>query len=107
MGAMRVIRPAAAAAVALLVLVACGCKKKAPPDLVIVSPHNKKIEAEFEAAFRAWHKQQFGADVKIEWRDIGGTTDVTRFLLEQYKRAPSSEIDLYFGGSPPGASPRR
>ncbi len=101
MGAMRVIRPAAAAAVALLVLVACGCKKKAPPDLVIVSPHNKKIEAEFEAAFRAWHKQQFGADVKIEWRDIGGTTDVTRFLLEQYKRAPSSGIDLYFGGGGP------
>ena len=102
MGALRARRPGAAAvALAMLLSAAGGCKKKTPPDLVIVSPHNKKIEAEFEAAFRAWHKQKFGTDLKLEWRDIGGTTSVTRFLLEQYKRSPSSGIDLYFGGGGP------
>ncbi len=91
----------AAALLAVAAALAGGCKKKTQAGLVIVSPHNKKIEAEFEAAFRAWHQEQFGQDVKIEWRDIGGTTLVTRFLIEQYKRSDSSGIDLYFGGGAP------
>jgi len=79
-----------------------GCKKKAPADLVLVSPHNKKIEAEFERAFRAWHRAQFaGADVKFEWRDVGGTTTTTKYLLNQYGRGDTSGIDLYFGGGAP------
>ena len=58
-------------AVACAALGLVGCRKKPQPDLVIVSPHNKKIEAEFERGFRAWHKANFGSDVKLQWRDVG------------------------------------
>ena len=85
----------------LLVISVAGCKKKSSVDLVIISPHNKKIQTEFENAFRKWYKSRFGEDVKIEWRDVGGTTSITRFLLSQYTRADSSGIDLYFGGGAP------
>ena len=95
------IRWAPVAAAALLILVAVGCKKKVEADLVIASPHKKKIEVEFERAFRAWHKAKFGTDVTFEWRDIGGSTTVTRYIVEQYKRSDSSGIDLYFGGGGP------
>ena len=78
-----------------------GCKKKAEAGLVIVSPHDKYIEIEFERGFRAWHKQKFGEDVTFQWRDIGGTTSITRFLENQYRSADSSGIDLYFGGGAP------
>lgn len=86
-------------AVACAALALGGCRKKPQPDLVIVSPHNKKIEAEFEQAFRAWHKEKFGSDVKLEWRDVGGTTTTTKYLLNQYARSDSSGIDVYFSSS--------
>ena len=85
----------------LLPALAAGCRKKTTPDLIIVSPHNKKIEAEFDRAFRLWHQRHFGWDVKIQWRDVGGTTSTTRFLLNQYRRADTSGIDVYFGGGSP------
>ena len=94
-------RWAAALMLALVGLVLPGCKKKVKHDLVIVSPHDKQIEAEFDRAFRAWHKEKFGKSVRIDWRDVGGTTSVTRFLLNQYASADSSGIDLYFGGGAP------
>ncbi len=79
----------------------CGCRKEPPPDLVIVSPHHNNAQAEFEHAFRAWHRGRFGADVKIEWRGMGGTSAITRTLVNLYARADSSGIDLYFGGGGP------
>ena len=78
-----------------------GCKKKVEADLVIVSPHDKQIESEFERAFRAWHQQKFGKEVKLLWRDIGGTTSITRFLVNQYGSSDTSGIDVYFGGGAP------
>lgn len=92
---------AVALAAALATSAVGGCRKKVEADLVIASPHNKKIETEFDTAFREWHKQKFAAEVKIEWRDLGGTTAVTRYLIQQYKRAETSGIDLVFGGGAP------
>ncbi len=89
------------AALAVAAAAGPGCKKKADADLVLVSPHNKKIEAEFEQAFQAWHQQAFGTAPKLEWRDIGGTTSITHALLELYKHSDASGIDLYFGGGGP------
>jgi len=78
-----------------------GCKKKTEAGLVIISPHPDQIQTEFERAFRDWHREKFGTDVRFEWRDVGGTTLITRFLVNQYRRADTSGIDVYFGGGAP------
>jgi len=84
-----------------LVLASAGCRRKAPADLVIVSPHHKNVQSEFERAFREWHKKKFGSDVRVEWLDRGGSSAITRSLINEYKTADSSGIDLYFGGGGP------
>ncbi len=104
MAASRPCRRALAAALVCLAAAAGGCRKKPPAGLVLVSPHNKKIQAEFERAFRAWHQAKHGTDVTLEWRDVGGTTTTTKFLLNQYARSDRSGIDLYFGGGAPDHS---
>jgi len=88
-------------ALAAVALAAGGCKKKVEADLVLVSPHSKQIEAEFERDFRAWHKEKFGADVTVQWVDVGGSTACTQYLIRRYGRADTSGIDLYFGGGGP------
>lgn len=51
--------------------------------LVAVSPHGEAIRYEFERGFSAWHKAQYGQPVTIEWRSIGGTTEISRYLDAQ------------------------
>jgi ABC-type Fe3+ transport system substrate-binding protein len=80
---------------------AAGCRKKARADLVVISPHNPNIQREFEQAFRAWHKAEHGSGVTFEWREVGGTTSITRFLINQYEGSDTSGIDVYFGGGGP------
>ncbi len=50
------------------------------PVLVIISPHNEAIRYEFEHAFSRWHREHYGRAVKIDWRSIGGTTEIMRYL---------------------------
>jgi ABC-type Fe3+ transport system substrate-binding protein len=54
------------------------------PRLVIVTPHNEAIRYEFERAFSQWHQKNHGLPVKIEWRAVGGTTEIMRFLASEY-----------------------
>jgi len=53
-------------------------------NLVIVSPHNEAIQYEFGRAFSKWHKERFGKPVYVDWRDIGGTSEIARYLSSQY-----------------------
>lgn len=52
--------------------------------LVIVSPHNEAIRFEFEHAFSAWHEEHFGVPVDIDWRAIGGTSEIARYIGSSY-----------------------
>ena len=54
------------------------------PVLVIVSPHNEAIREEFGRAFSAWHAARHGRPVKVDWRVIGGTTEIMRYLASEY-----------------------
>lgn len=54
------------------------------PVLVAISPHNEAIRQEFAAAFSKWHQEKFGQPVRIDWRSIGGTTEIMRFLCSEY-----------------------
>ena len=52
--------------------------------LVIITPHNEAIRSEFGRGFRQWYRQRTGKTVRLDWRVIGGTSDITRFLESEY-----------------------
>jgi len=79
-------------ALAVIVALPFVLRKKAPdgnwrdgdPVITIVSPHNEAIRYEFATGFSKWHEQKFGKPVKVDWRSIGGTTEISRYLLAEY-----------------------
>lgn len=52
--------------------------------LTVVSPHNEAIRQEFAQAFSRWHADKYGRPVRIDWRVIGGTTEIMRYLESEY-----------------------
>ncbi|MDA3874888.1 MAG: ABC transporter substrate-binding protein [Kiritimatiellae bacterium] len=50
------------------------------PVLVVISPHNEAIRYEFGRAFNRWHIEHHGVPVKIDWRIIGGTSEIARYM---------------------------
>mgnify|MGYP001197174143 CR=1 FL=1 len=54
------------------------------PVLTIITPHNEAIRYEFERGFSKWHQQRFGRPVKVDWRNIGGTTEINRYLTSEF-----------------------
>lgn len=58
--------------------------KPGDPELVIITPHNEAIRYEFGRAFSAWHQRHFGRPVRVDWRAIGGTTEISRYLTAQF-----------------------
>lgn len=50
------------------------------PVLVLISPHNEAIRFEFGLAFSRWHNEHFGQPVRMDWRTIGGTSEIARYL---------------------------
>lgn len=61
-----------------------GDWKSGDPQLVIISPNNEAIRYEFEHAFSRWHQKHYGKPVKIDWRNIGGTSEISRYLAGEY-----------------------
>ncbi len=57
------------------------------PVLVAISPHNEAIRTEFAIAFSAWHAREHGSPVRIDWRSIGGTTEIMRYLESEFASA--------------------
>jgi ABC-type Fe3+ transport system substrate-binding protein len=52
--------------------------------LVIVTPHNEAIRHEYAIGFEAWYKEKTGRSVTVDWRVLGGTSEITRYLKGQY-----------------------
>lgn len=57
---------------------------RADDTLVIVTPHNEAIRFEFARAFAEWYRERTGRTVAIDWRVVGGTSDIARFLEGEY-----------------------
>lgn len=64
-----------------------GAWREGDPVLVVVSPHISAIRDEFAEAFSEWHRLRYGAPVRIDWRAIGGTTEIMRYLAAEYATA--------------------
>ena len=91
---------------------------RADETLVIITPHNEALRYEYGRGFAAWYKAKTGKTVNVDWRVIGGTSEINRFLEGEYdaafqlrwtrtlKRAWSAEIQSGYKNYklPPDAS---
>ena len=57
---------------------------QADGTLVIITPHNEAIRYEFAQGFQEWYRKKTGKSVAIDWRVIGGTSEIARFLESEY-----------------------
>lgn len=70
--------------------------KDADAKVVIVTPHNESIRAEFSAAFSRHMKKTMGKNVYIDWRTPGtGSTEIERFVSSEYR----ASFQNYWEGS--------
>jgi iron(III) transport system substrate-binding protein len=60
-----------------------------PPDrvLVVVTPHVPQIQREFSRAFEHWHLREHGTQVRLDWRQPGGTSDIMKMLEAHFQAA--------------------
>jgi iron(III) transport system permease protein len=72
----------------------------APVDeIVVLTPHWDGIRFEFSNGFAKYWKERTGRDVTMRWLDIGGTSDIVKYINGQFKQTPNGiDIDLFFGG---------
>jgi iron(III) transport system substrate-binding protein len=67
--------------------------------VTIITPHTESIRTEFRRGFAQWHERHFGEPARVEWRDLGGTSDALKFVLSEFARKPDGiGIDCFFGG---------
>lgn len=55
--------------------------------LVVLTPHNEAIRYEFSRSFREWYRERTGRTVSIDWRLVGGTSEIARYLKSEYLNA--------------------
>ncbi len=91
---------------------------QADDTVVIITPHNEAIRYEYARGFSAWYQAKTGRTVALDWRMVGGTSDIARFLEGEYvtafenhwtgkrRRRWSAEIQAGFqNGRLPAAAP--
>jgi ABC-type Fe3+ transport system substrate-binding protein len=60
---------------------------RADDTVVIITPHNEAIRYEYARGFATWYRARTGRTVAIDWRVVGGTSDIARFLEGEYTAA--------------------
>lgn len=68
-------------------------------EVVIISPHWEGVKIEFARAFRQYYQQTYARDIEVRWLDIGGTSDILRYIRSEFSTKPEGiGVDLFFGG---------
>ena len=87
------------------IILCCGLSASASParaetdELVIVTPHWEGIRTEFSSAFRDRWAEKTGRHVVFRWLDVGGTSDIVKYIKNQFLARPNGiGVDLFFGG---------
>jgi iron(III) transport system substrate-binding protein len=57
---------------------------RADDTVIVITPHNEAIRFEYSQGFAEWYRARTGRTVTIDWRVIGGTSEITRFLESEY-----------------------
>ncbi len=79
-------------------ILARGLAAEADPVLIL-TPHVDAIRTEFGDGFARWHERKFGTPGRVEWRNVGGSSDALRFLRSEFKNKPDGVgLDILFGG---------
>jgi iron(III) transport system substrate-binding protein len=52
--------------------------------LVVITPHDEGIRFEFETAFSEYYESKTGRSIDIDWRVIGGTSEIIRYIQATY-----------------------
>lgn len=52
--------------------------------VVIITPHTESIRQEFGKAFTDWYRRETGRTVYVDYRVIGGTSEIGRFLDSEF-----------------------
>lgn len=63
--------------------------KQRPPEraddtLVVITANNEATRHEFGRGFQRWYRARTGRSVAIDWRVIGGTSEIARFVEAGY-----------------------
>ena len=66
--------------------------------LVIVTPNTEMIKYEFRNAFRKHYQKKYGKDVNVEYRNVGGTSDIVRYINDRFV----GEFRRYYLDKKPG-----
>lgn len=67
--------------------------------LTIISPHWEGIRREFSEAFSRWTELNCGHQTRIDWLDLGGTSDGVKYVRSEFERNPAGiNVDIFFGG---------
>jgi iron(III) transport system substrate-binding protein len=56
----------------------------ADDTVVVITPHTESIRQEFARAFERWYEQRTGRTVYVDYRVIGGTSEIGKFLDSEY-----------------------
>ncbi len=78
-----------------------GCRDKSGEGVdkvIVLSPHSDNIKYEIERGFKAYYLAEYGTDVAIDWRDIGGGgSAILSYIRNVYSRSETCGIDVLFG----------
>ena len=55
--------------------------------MVVITPHNEAIRHEYALGFADWYRRRTGRSVSIDWRIVGGTSEIARFLEGEFSAA--------------------
>lgn len=61
--------------------------EKTEEKLIVITPHNEAIRYEFTRGFKEWYLNKTGKTVSIDWRVLGGSQEIFRYLNSQYANA--------------------
>ena len=55
--------------------------------IVILTGHNENLRFEFSQGFQKWYKERTGRTVFVDWRYLGGVSEIVRYLDSVYGSA--------------------
>ena len=56
----------------------------ADDTVVIITPHTESIRQEFAHGFEQWYREKTGRTVYVDYRVIGGTSEISKFLDSEF-----------------------
>lgn len=69
------------------------------PQLVLVSSHLDIFKVEIDRGFKEYRRSTGKPPVNLRWLDVGGSSEMLKFVRSEFERNPQSAgVDLFYGG---------